>query len=52
MNINEIRQAIEAGELYLVGSHLLTAEQHKQYTAAIQQAEYYDMLQGVRKVLL
>jgi hypothetical protein len=46
------KSLIEKGELFLVGDTLLTKEQHIEYEAAKKQSSYYDMLQGVRKVLL
>ena len=46
------KDLIDKGEMFLVGDTLLTKEQHIAYQQAITEATYFDMLQGVRKVLL
>lgn len=46
------KDLINKGELFLVDNSLLTKDQHAEYQKAKTQASYYDMLQGVRKVLL
>lgn len=52
MNLQEIASLIKAGELIQHGDVLLTKEQHAEYVEATRLETYYDMLQGVRKVLL
>lgn len=52
MNLHEIAEQIKLGNLINIGDTLLTKEQHAKYLEATKQSEYYDMLQGVRKVLL
>jgi hypothetical protein len=52
MQAEEIVQKLRNKELYLHGSVLLTKEQHDRYIEAHNKYEYFDMLQGVRKVLL
>lgn len=46
------KDLINKGELFLVNDSLLTKDQHAEYQSAKEQATYFDMLQGVRKVLL
>jgi hypothetical protein len=46
------KDLINKGELILVNDILLTKDQHAAYQNAKTQATYFDMLQGVRKVLL
>jgi hypothetical protein len=52
MQLKELKQQIAAGKLFLVKDRLLTKEQHERWENANAEADYYDLLQGVRKVLL
>jgi hypothetical protein len=48
----DFKELLKSGELILVNSVLLTKEQHNRWLNANAKSEHYDLLQGVRKVLL
>ena len=48
----EIKKGIQDGSLFLVGTTILNKEQYSAYINATTESDYFDMLQGVRKVLL
>lgn len=52
MDMINIKSQIAKGDLFLVEDILLSREQHAKYLEAMNKMRYYDMLQGVRKVLL
>lgn len=52
LELSMYKDLIDKGELLLVDNVLLTKEQHAAYQQALVNSTYYDMLQGVRKVLL
>jgi DNA polymerase elongation subunit (family B) len=52
MDIDEIKFKLKSGEYVLRKGALLTKEQNTEYERLIKESEYYDMLQGVRKILL
>jgi hypothetical protein len=52
MDIEEIKFKLKSGDYVLRKGTLLTKEQNTEYERLIKESEYYDMLQGVRKILL
>jgi hypothetical protein len=52
MDLHEIANEIKLGNLINIGDTLLTKGQYEEYMSANGQSEYFNILQGVRKVLL
>lgn len=47
-----LKTQLASGEMILVGSTVLTKDQYTRWKQASEEAENFDLLQGVRKVLL
>lgn len=52
MDIEDIKAKLKSGEYFLKKGVLLTKEQYQEYERLMQESDHYDMLQGVRKILL
>lgn len=51
-DVAQLKELLTAGKIVKVGTKLMTREEHENYSEDLSTANYYDLLQGVRKVLL
>jgi len=51
-DIEAVQRLLDSGELVLVDGGVMSKDDYDAYMKAKEQSEYFDMLQGVRKVLL
>ena len=51
-DVDEIKKFIQSGEIIRLRNKIISKIDHETYLENTKQSEYFDMLQGVKKVLL